>query len=197
METRIFHGDLTVNDVARALYAQFNRNNLRAQIFGSGKKAIVQIASLKKPTSGGPTAVSVNLEEVEDGVAVQIGKQSWIGVAASLGITALAALKNPWNLIWRLDDIAADIENLQLSDQVWEVIEDTAQIAGATYELSERLRRQVCSYCGAANPIGEPNCIACGAPSGEDQLETCNNCGFVITKDENTCPNCGQRIRYL
>lgn len=195
METRIFHGDLTVKEVAKALYAQFNRNNLRAQIFGGGKKVIVQIASLDKPASGGPTAISVNIEEVEDGVAVQIGKQSWIGVAASLGITALATLKNPWNLIGRLDDIAVDIENLQLSEQVWEVIEEAAQVAGATYELSERFRRQVCSYCGTANPIGETNCIACGAPSGKDQLETCKNCGFVIRKDENKCPNCGLKPR--
>ena len=194
METRIFHGELTVDDIARKLYARFNRNNLRAQIFGSGKKAVIQITSLKTPPSGGPTALSVSLEKVEDGVAVQIGKQSWIGVAASLGITALATLKNPWNLIWRLDDVAADIENLQLSDQVWEVIEEAAQVAGATFELSERLRRQVCSYCGTANPIGEPSCIACGAPSGEDQPETCNNCGFVIIEDENLCPNCGQRL---
>ena len=162
--------------------------------FGSGKKAVVQIASVKNPSSGGPTALSVSIEKVEDGIAVQIGKQSWIGVAASLGITALTTLKNPWNLIWRLDDVAADIENLQLSDQVWLVIEEAAQVAGATFELSERLRRQICSYCGTANPIGEPRCIACGAPSGEDQLETCHNCGFVITEDENLCPNCGQRL---
>jgi hypothetical protein len=195
METRIFHGDLTVTEIAKALYANFNRNNLRAQIFGSDKKATVQIASFKKPISGGPTALSVNLEQVEDGVAIQIGKQSWLGVAASLGITALTTLKNPWSLIGRLDDIAADIGSIQLSDQVWEVIEETAQIAGATYELSERLRRQVCSYCGAANPIGEPTCIACGAPSGKDQLDTCTNCGFVIHKSEPTCPNCGNRIK--
>ena len=194
METRIFHGDLTVTEIAKALYANFNRNNLRAQIFGSDKKATVQIASLYKPISGGPTALSVNLEQVEDGVAVQIGKQSWLGVAASLGITALTTLKNPWSLIGRLDDIAVDIGSIQLSDQVWEVIEESAQIAGATYELSERLRRQVCSYCGAANPIGEPTCIACGAPSGKDQLHTCMNCGFVIHKSETICPNCGNRI---
>lgn len=195
METRIFHGDLTVNEVAKALYARFNRNNLRAQVFGSGKKVIVQIASLKKPASGGPTAISVNLEKVEDGVAVQIGKQSWIGVAASLGATALTTLKNPWNLIGRLDDIAVDIENLQLSDQVWEVIEESARVAGATYELSERFRRQICSYCGAANPIGESNCIACGAPSGKDQLKTCKHCGFLINNDETVCPNCDHKVR--
>jgi DNA-directed RNA polymerase subunit RPC12/RpoP len=195
METRIFHGDLTVTEIAKALYANFNRNNLRAQIFGSDKKATVQIASLNKPISGGPTALSVNLEQVEDGVAIQIGKQSWLGVAASLGITALTTLKNPWSLIGRLDDIAVDIGSIQLSDQVWEVIEESAQIAGATYELSERLRRQVCSYCGAANPIGEPTCIACGAPSGKDQLYTCTNCGFVILKSETICPNCGNKIK--
>lgn len=34
MEQRIFHGELTPNDVANALIAQFNRGNLRAQAFG-------------------------------------------------------------------------------------------------------------------------------------------------------------------
>jgi len=55
------------------------------------------------------------MQNVEDGVSVQIGQQAWLGVAADLGISALNALRNPVSLINRLDGIAQDIENLQLS----------------------------------------------------------------------------------
>ena len=194
METRIFHGDLTVTEVAKALYAHFNRNNLRAQIFGSEKKAIVQIASLKKPASGGPTAVSVNLEEVEDGVAVQVGEQAWLGIAASIGTTILSVWRNPFNLIHRLDDIAQDVENIQISEQVWITIENYARMRGATFELSERFRRMTCEYCETANPVGEARCLACGAPLGEVQPDTCPNCGFIVKSGEQVCPNCSFSI---
>jgi len=194
METRIFHGNLSPADVARALLAQYNRGNLRAQQFGSGNKVIIQIATQGRPASGGETALTVTMEQVEDGLSIQMGKQAWLGVAASLGWTALAAWRNPWNLLSRLDDLAQDIENLQLSDQVWEVIEGVAHAAGASFELSERLRRMVCEYCQTANPVGESNCIACGAPMGRVQPKTCPKCGFVLKPDENLCPNCGQKL---
>ena len=194
METRIFHGEISPNDFARALIAYFNRGNLRAQQFGRGNKIVVQIATHDRRVSGGETALTVTLQKAADGVAVQIGQQSWIGVAASLGMSALFAWRNPWNLIHRIDDIAQDIENLQLSDQVWEVIEDTALTFGASFELSERLKRLVCSYCDTANPVGQASCIACGAPLGSVQPRTCQNCGFVVKKEESTCPNCGKRL---
>jgi len=117
--------------------------------------------------SGGQTALSVSLQKVEDGVSVQLGKQSWLGVAASLGMTALWTWHNPWNILTRLDDLAQDIENIQIIEDVWETIERTARAAGASFELSERLRRLVCPYCSTANPTGESHCIACGAPLGE------------------------------
>jgi RNA polymerase subunit RPABC4/transcription elongation factor Spt4 len=194
MDTRIFHGDIAPDDVARALLAQFNRGNLRAQQLGSGNKVVVQIATLQRPASGGQTALTVNLERVEDGLSIQLGKQAWLGVAASLGMTALAAWKNPWNLLSRLDDLAQDIENLQLSEQIWGVIEGVARASGASFELSERLRRLVCEYCQTANPVGEASCIACGAPLGNAQPRTCSNCGFVVKTTESLCPNCGQRL---
>lgn len=194
MERRIFHGDLTPDELSNGLIAQFNRGNLQAQQLGQGNQVIVQIATKPIPSSGGQTALSVVLERVEDGVAVQIGSQSWLGVAASLGLTALSALRNPLNLLGRLDDLAQDIENLQLSDQVWQTIEHIARLRGATFELSARLRRIVCSYCRTANPIGESNCIACGAPLGESQPSTCPQCGFVIKPEETVCPNCGMKL---
>jgi RNase P subunit RPR2 len=196
MEPRIYHGDIRPEDFARALVAKFNQGNLRAQRLGDEEKLIVQITTSQMRRSGGNTALSVILQKVEDGVAVSIGKQAWLGVAASLGQTALAALKNPFNLLGRLDDLAQDIESLQLSDQVWEEIGLIARQVSASTELSSRLRRMVCEYCLTANPVGEPSCIACGAPLGEVQPRTCLNCGFVVRMNESVCPNCKQPIRY-
>lgn len=194
MEPRIFHGNMRPDDLAQALMGEFNRGNLRAQKLGGGNQVIVQIATRERPQSGGQTALSVTLQQVEDGVSVQIGQQTWLGVAASLGETAFSVWRNPWNILGRLDDLAQDIENLQLSDQVWVVIENTARAMGASFELSERLRRLVCSYCQTANPVGESNCIACGAPLGAEQPRTCMHCGFVIKTGETVCPNCGKPV---
>lgn len=194
MQPRIYHGTLTLEDIARALLARFNRGTLRAQQFSSDDKTIVQIATRDGARSGGQTALTVTLHKVEDGVAVQVGKQAWLGVAASLGMTAFTALRNPFNLLNRLDDLAQDIENLQLSDEVFETIDSLARTAGAAFELSERLKRVTCLYCSTANPVGEPACIACGAPLGHAQPRTCMNCGFVVTGEESVCPNCGQRL---
>jgi hypothetical protein len=194
MEPRIFHGTLTPTDIAQVLVAEFNHGNLYARPFGEEQQVIVQISSTQIPRAGGQTALSVVLKQVEDGVAVQIGTQEWLGIAASLGQTAFEALRNPWNLLGRLDDLSQDIENLQLTDQVWALIENYARTAGATFELSDRLRRLVCSYCNTANPIGEPNCIACGAPLGDVQPRTCKNCGFVVKSNEVICPNCKKRL---
>jgi hypothetical protein len=190
MDQRIYHGNFKAIDLARSLIANFNRGNLQVQQVGSGEKIAVQIATTSMAASGGQTALSVILQSVPDGVAIQVGQQAWLGVAASLGMTALAALRNPWTLIGRLDDLAQDIENLQLTDEVWRILDTTARSLGTGMQLSNRLRRLECSYCGTANPVGEPNCIACGAPLGNIQPFTCPNCGFVITRTEKNCPNC-------
>jgi hypothetical protein len=194
MEQRILHGDLTPGDIAQALLAEFNRGNLRAQILGQGDNLAVQIGTRPGAASGGPTALTVTLQKSPDGVLVQLGQQEWLGTAASLGRTTMAALLNPWNLLNRLDDIAQDVENLQLSERVWEAINQTARAAGANYQLSDRLSRVVCEYCGTANPVGEGACIACGAPMGRTQPATCPNCGYVVKPGEMTCPNCGKAI---
>ena len=173
---------------------EYNRNNLRAQMIGSRDHIIIQISTVNQPRSGGQTAVSVSLQKVEDGVAVKIGKQTWLGVAASLGQTALTVWRNPWGLLHRLDDLAQDVENLQLSEEIWEFIEDAAYSLGASFELSERLRRLTCAFCLTANPVGEPSCIACGAPLGKQQPKTCKNCGFVIKFNESVCPNCNEIV---
>jgi hypothetical protein len=190
MEQRIYHGNLTPNDISEALISHFNRGNLRAQQLGDADRLIVQIGTRPGAMAGGDTTVSVILQKVEDGVAVQLGQQAWLGIAASLGTTALSAIRNPFNLLGRLDDLAQDISNLQINEQVWQAIDEIARSVGASQELSNRLRRAVCPYCRTANPIGESNCIACGAPLGDVQPRTCPHCGFVVHNTETTCPNC-------
>jgi Double zinc ribbon len=194
MEQRVYHGNISPQAIANSLMAQFNHGNLRAQVLGQGEHLAVQIATSQFSRSGGQTALSVDIQKVEDGVMIRIGQQQWMGVAASLGQTAIAALLNPWNLLGRLDDIAQDIENLQLNEKVWVVVEQEVRAAGASTQLSERLSRLTCAYCGAAVPVGEPNCVACGAPMGDYQPRACSECGFVLVHDEKFCPNCGKAL---
>jgi RNA polymerase subunit RPABC4/transcription elongation factor Spt4 len=194
MDRRIFHGTLTPNDIAQALMAEFNRGNLHAQLVGNTDKMAVQIATRMGSASGGTTALTINIQKVEDGVMVDLGQQAWFGVAASLGQTAISALRNPFSLLGRLDDLAQDIENIQLTDNVWKVIDRASTTLGASHALSERLARLACDYCGTANPVGEGNCITCGAPLGGVHPTACPQCGFVVTLKESQCPNCSKAI---
>ena len=195
MERRIFHGNIKPNDIAHALMAEFNRGNMHAQVLGNKEKMAVQIATRSGTPSGGHTALTVHLESCEDGIVVELGQQAWLGVAASLGQTAFSALRNPFSLLGRLDDLAQDIESMQLNDKVWKTIDRTVVALGASYELSEKLKRIACEFCGSANPLGEANCVACGAPLGDVHPTTCRSCGFVVTIEETICPNCGGKLK--
>lgn len=194
MERRILHGNIKPNDVAQALMAEFNRGNLHAQTVGQANKLAIQIATRMGSQSGGQTALTVSIQKVEDGIMVEIGQQAWLGVAASLGQTAISALRNPFSLLGRLDDLAQDIENMQLQEKVWNTIDRAAAALGASHELSERLQRIVCEYCETPNPLGEGSCLACGAPFGDAHPTTCPHCGFAVTRDETTCPNCKRKL---
>jgi hypothetical protein len=121
---------------------------------------------------------------------VELGQQVWLGVAASLGQTAFSVLRNPFSLLGRLDDLAQAFESIQLSEKAWRVIDQAVVNLGASYKLSERLRRITCDFCGTANPLGEGNGIACGAPMGDAHPTTCGRCGFVVSLEEKICPNC-------
>ena len=194
MERRIFHGNIQPNDIAHVLMAEFNRGNLLTQVVGNKERMAIQIATRMGSPSGGQTALTINLQTVEDGVMVELGQQAWLGVAASLGQTALSALRNPFSLLSRLDDLAQDIESIQLNEKTWQVIESTVATLGASFALSEKLSRISCEYCGSANPLGEANCLACGAPLGDVHPTTCRNCGFAVSLEETICPNCSARL---
>ena len=197
MNQKTYHGQITPEDVSRSLIAHFNRGNYRVQQVGSGGNLAVQIATRESIQSGGQTALSINIQTIEDGINISIGQQAWFGVAASLGWSALTALRNPMALLSRLDDIAQDIESLTIVDEIWKVIDATAASLNSGYQISDRLRRIVCDYCGVANPVGEPRCISCGAPLGDGHPDSCSKCGFVTTRAERYCPNCGANLNRI
>lgn len=196
MERKIFHGAIEPVDIAHALLAEFNQGNMRAQTLGHSDRLVVQLGTRPDAMSGGQTAMTVTIQSLEgEGIMVELGQQAWLGVAASLGMSALAAIKNPFSLLGRLDDIAQDIENLQIREKIWLVISKAAQAAGASAELSENLRRTTCEYCHVANPVGAPSCGACGAPLGKVQPGTCPHCGFVVKPGVKACPNCNKPLQ--
>lgn len=195
MTQRILHGNISPTDVANALQVNFNSSSYQVRTIGNPQLLNIQIATLDQPQSGGKTALTVRVEQAEDGVVISIGQQDWIGLAASLGKTAFQTFVNPLSLFGRLDDLAQDVESIQLNDKVIKVIDSIAQLRGAGYELSERLRRIECAYCSVANPVGKSHCISCGAPLGSLQPQTCKFCGFVVKMNEEVfCPNCKNRI---
>ena len=127
MDRRIFHGNIKPNDIAHALMAEFNRGSMYAQVLGDKDKIAVQITTRAGSMSGGQTALTVNIQTVEDGIMIEMGQQAWLGVMASLGQTAFSALRNPFSLLGRLDDLAQDIESIQLSERTWMVIDRTVK----------------------------------------------------------------------
>ncbi|HRN51600.1 MAG TPA: zinc ribbon domain-containing protein [Anaerolineales bacterium] len=195
MKTKIYHGDLDPEEMAVTLANFFNRGGLAAQSSVRGKTAYVSIATRESRSSGGRTSLAVALAKRGERIQASVGEQSVLGLAGSLGASALLTWLNPMNLLGRLDDIAADIENLSLEQQVWKLLDRMAANGGASTQLARRLQRMACSYCNTANEVGAGRCVACGAPMGDVQPSGCPKCGFVVLAGEKQCPNCGQKFK--
>jgi len=194
-EQKAFHGDFNGADMASAITLFFNKGNLETQTLKSRDHISVQIRSKRSVTSGGRTAIGIHFQDFSDGVVVTIGNQQWLGVAASMGLSALIALRNPLNLIHRIDDIAQDLEYISLKDEIWERLTSFAKSKNGGFKLSQKLQRVTCAYCLSANPTGESNCLSCGAPLGNDQPIVCTRCGYILSKNRNRCPNCKTKVQ--
>ncbi|WP_322807949.1 zinc ribbon domain-containing protein [Thermanaerothrix sp.] len=164
MEQRVYYGEITPQDIAEALRIRFDRGGFRVLQIGDGPKIALQITTREGLQSGGRTAIGVTLESITKGVIVQVGKQALWDVAASLGVTVLSLLRNPWRLLERIDDLAQDIESLQLTQEIWETIEAIARLHHASEQISQALSRLTCEYCRTPNPPDNTHCVACGAP---------------------------------
>jgi hypothetical protein len=145
MDQRIYHGNFKNTEIAEALIGHFNQGALRVQQVGTGDFITVQIATSPNARVGGNTALSISLQNVEDGVAVQIGQQAWLGIAANLGVSTLAAIQNPLSLLGRLGDIAQDIDRSN-SSQYWlwvSAFRSTAEICLRILPNAESARSSV------------------------------------------------------
>jgi RNA polymerase subunit RPABC4/transcription elongation factor Spt4 len=194
MTKKVFHGNFTPEDLAELILLRFDRGNLEVQRVGAGDQVVVQIRTKHNAQSGGQTAIGIIFQKFEDGVIISTGQQQWAGIAASLGLSALAALRNPLTLLGRIDDIAQDIEYLNLEEEIWAVLSSKVKVKRSQYDLSQRLQRIACDYCDTANPVDAPSCLACGAPLGNKQPRTCKNCGYVLSSHEKVCPNCRNSV---
>ena len=194
MDERTFRGNITPGDLADALVAQFNRGDYRAQKAGRGAQMVVQIATQRGRRGEPDTAVAVTITPTSDGVKVSMGDPEWLGVAADLVQTGLGALLNPWSLVHKVDDVARNVQDLSLPQQVWGAVDQYARTVGARPKLAPEPVAVTCPFCRTANAIGEARCIACGAPLGDAQPVRCPSCNRLLPAGTTQCPQCGAQL---
>ena len=129
MEQRTYHGKITTREVAEALLGRFHGDDMSVAMSGDDDKIMLNISSAG--WQGGRTALAVGLSQVSAGVMVTVGEHSLLGVAADLLQTGLGALRNPLTIIGEIDDVARNVERLNLPAQVWETVDHYARSVGA------------------------------------------------------------------
>ncbi|RLC90242.1 MAG: hypothetical protein DRI37_01975 [Chloroflexi bacterium] len=192
VEQRAYHGKIDPEALARALVAQFNQGETRAQwTRGTQGRTAVQIQNRKVERGDPTTAITLHITPSETGVVLSMSEQQWLSVAADMAKSGLLALLNPWNLIGELDDIARNVRSLQLRQEVWQGIETYCRGVGAGIGTASQLQHIVCPYCGTPNPLGTLTCQACHAPLAEVQPVVCPRCGYLNDPRAQLCVNCG------
>ena len=116
MEQKVYHGNITPYPFSQSWVGDFNRANFQVQELNYNHQAVVQIAPNDPSHFRGIAAPAITFCPIKGGSSVELGKLRILNVAASLGISALSALANPLNLIFRLGDITRDIKvNLEMN----------------------------------------------------------------------------------
>ena len=193
MEQRTFHGNLSPDELANALVAQFNQGDHVAQRFSQGDRVLVQVG-MRDERNRVENALTVAISETSDGVNVALGEQQWLGTAADLAQAGLGALFNPLSLLRNLDDIARDVSSFSLPQQVWQTVEAYCKSVGAGLGGAPSKMAVGCPYCGVANPAGAPTCSGCGAPLGDVQPIYCPQCGQAAPHGTKFCGRCGASL---
>ena len=197
MEQRTFQGRLAPEDIAQALLDEWDQGATIAQAFGEPERVIVQIGQREAGWFGDEPrqAITLDLQAVDDGVAVVMGQQQWYRDGGTIMVGGLIGFLPffftfPLGRLFGGDDIDAS-----LPGRIWHTIEHyTAQFGAATGK-TQRLVSLSCPACGVANPQGAAHCSACGtalaAPSrcaqcGHDNpvgAQFCNRCGAALTAE--------------
>ena len=190
MEQRTYHGDLSPDEIANVLLAQFNQGSFAAQRLSQGDRALVQVGTRDRHRRI-ENALTVTISKTPDGVNVAVGDQQVLGAAADLAQAGLGALFNPLSLLGNLGEIASDVSSFSLPQQVWETVDRYCKSAGGGLGGSPQTMMLTCSYCGVANPPGSSTCSGCGAGLGDVQPLYCPQCGQVAPHGAKFCSRCG------
>ncbi|MBU0495568.1 MAG: zinc ribbon domain-containing protein [Chloroflexi bacterium] len=194
MSERKYRGNVTPGDLAEALVNQFNRGDYRAAKSGRGTQAVVQISTNRRMRGEPDTAVSVTITPTPEGVHVSMGDPQWLDIAADLVQTGIGALLNPWSLVREVDDVARNVQDLNLPQEVWQAIDQYAKTVGSRPALLPEPTSVTCPYCRSGNAIGEGRCENCGAPLGDAQPVRCPSCQRLLAAGTSQCPQCGERL---
>ena len=195
VEQRLYHGDISAEDMARALVLRFDQGETRAQWLRSeADRAVVQVQSRKVERGDPDTAVTVHITPSARGVTVSVSEQRWLGVAADLAKSGVMGWLNPLRLLNELDDIARNVRWLGLGSEIWDAVDAYCQSQGSGRGTAAAFQNVVCPYCGTPNDIGTHTCQACRAPLAEVQPQVCARCGFLNDSEGALCINCGARL---
>lgn len=195
VEQRLYHGEISAEDMARALVLRFDQGETRAQWLRSETdRAVVQVQSRKVERGDPDTAVTVHITPSTRGVTVSVSEQRWLGVAADLAKTGVMGWLNPLRLLNELDDIARNVRWLGLGSEIWDAVDEYCQSRGSGRGTAAAFQNVVCSYCGTPNDIGTHTCQACRAPLAEVQPQVCARCGFLNDPEAALCVNCGAKL---
>ncbi len=195
METRTYHGPVTVKGLADALVMVFNQGHLVAQASGDDSHMIVQIASREMDRAGQVrAALTVNILKQEGALEVSLGEHQWLGAAADLVQAGLLGWFRPFSLLGSANSMADDLKTLTLPDEVWQAIDMHVKEAGATLGLQSQLNMVACPFCGVGNPVGAGQCSACGGSLVKAQPKSCGRCGKLMPGSATFCSRCGMQL---
>ena len=151
MEQRTYHGDLSPDEIANALLAQFNQGSFAAQRLSQGDRALVQVGTRDRHNRI-ENALTVTISKTPDGVNVAVGDQQVLGAAADLAQAGLGALFNPLSLLGNLGEIAGDVSSFSLPQQVWETVDKYCKSAGGGLGGSPKQLTVACSLLWRGEP---------------------------------------------
>ena len=153
----------TPKDFMEALKFEFDTPNFDVEIKPiSPDHYESRIFTSRNNTSESQTSINITAILTENGLSITASDQEWGQIAASLGTTVVAAIINPINLLGRIDNLAVDVENMQLSERIDKFVHSFATTLAERSET--QANRSTCKYCRSRNDQTATHCASCGAP---------------------------------
>jgi ribosomal protein L40E len=207
MEQRIYEGTIDPNAFAQYMLDTWNQGETAAQALESDEGIIVQVGERHHGLfSDEPrNALTLAFEPRGDGLRVTMGEQQWyrdgggrIMVGGLIGFF-------PFFFTWPLGGGRGEPIDPQLTQQVWQTVEQYAAQYGAVTGETRRLPQQTgaatgpttrldtlhCPSCGTENPAAAERCRECGTYL---QVRNCPQCGVSNPATAHFCMRCGTSL---